>query len=124
MKNFNFYKAEKYNNQEEYEPIKDNIYKFAGDYVTSLTFEMDNTRFGEEDACPQNIPQFPLEDMLDKYMVYISDFYGDLNRTSNITCYLEFGSDNIENIRNLLTIIGKQFYAVENNGKYNIIIED
>ena len=126
MKNLKLYNAEKYSNTDEYEKVEEGIYKHCSDYVTSLTFEMDSTRFCEEDASPQNIPQCPFEDLLDEYTVYVSDFYEDLNDSSEITCYQEFASSDIDDIRGLLTIIGKEFYAVENtdgSGYYEIMIE-
>lgn len=42
--------------------------------------------------------------------VCVSDFYDDLNAKSECTCYQEFGSSNLENIRNLLGIVGKHAY--------------
>ena len=86
---------------------------------------MEPDSFGEEDGCPQNISQVPFEDLLDKYMVCVSDFYDELNNKSEIICYQEFMSDDIEDIRNLRQIIGKRFYAKEisDDGYYDIVIE-
>ena len=127
MKNFRLYNAEKYNDTDKYEKVEKGIYKNSNDdYVTSLTFEMDNSRFGEEDGSPQDISQCPFEDMLDEYGVWVEDFYEDLNADSEVTCYQEFASSDIEDIRRLLTIIGKEFYAVEKAdepGYYDIVIE-
>ena len=126
MKNFKLYNAKKYSNTDEYEKVEEGIYKHGSDYVTSLTFEMDNSRFGEEDGSPQNISQCPFEDFLDEYGVWVEDFYEDLNEDSEVTCYQEFASSDIDDIRNLLTIIGKEFYAVENSdepGCYDIVIQ-
>lgn len=114
MKNFKLYNAQKYNNTDEYEKVEEGIYKNGDNYVTSLSFEIDNTRFGEEEGCPQDIPQTPFEDLLDEYKVWVEDFYEDLNESSEVTCYQEFASSDIDDIRKLLTIIGRQFYAVEN----------
>ncbi len=125
MKNFKLFNAEKYSNSNEYEKVEEGIYKNQnGDHVTSLSFEMDNTRFGEEEGCPQDISQTPFEDLLDEYSVWVEDFYDDLNANSEVICYQEFASSDIEDIRKLLTLIGKQFYAVEkNDGHYDIVIE-
>lgn len=126
MKNFKLYNAEKYSNTDEYDKVEEGIYKIGDNYVTSLSFEMDHTRFGEEEGCPQDISQTPFEDLLDEYMVWVEDFYDDLNESSEVTCYQEFASSDINDIRKLLTIIGKQFYAVENedgSGEYKIVIE-
>ena len=100
-------------------------------YVTSLSFEMEPDCYGEEGGCPQDITQIPFENILDDYAVYVTDFYDALNQSSKITCYQEFGSSQIQDIRNLRSLIGKRFYAVpcEEDGEeadgsdYKIIIE-
>ena len=102
------------------------------------SFQMEPERYGEEEATPWDIPQLPFEEggsgaphparqrqraraaqrtfcfipysLLDEYMVFVTDFYEDLNKTSQVTCYQEFGSTDIEDIRELRTIIGKRFY--------------
>lgn len=118
MKNFCSYKAEKYS-EDKYKEIEDGIYQTAdpfgmndGDiYVTSLTFELENDRYGEEDGSPRFIPQVPLEGLLDEFGLFVTDFYEDLNNASETLCYQEFGSPEIEDIRKLRTLIGKRFYA-------------
>lgn len=45
-----------------------------------------------------NISQYPLEDILDEFYCYISDFYEDLNISSSQTCFLEFASPELEGI--------------------------
>ena len=147
MTHFRNYTPEKYSGP-DYEKIEEGIYRTKDPYnvvksgmvyVTSLSFQMEPERYGEEEATPWDIPQLPFEDLLDEYMVFVTDFYEDLNRTSQVTCYQEFGSTGIEEIRELRTIIGKRFYAVpcgEDNedfdadceedleGDYRIVIED
>ena len=118
MKNFNSYKAEKYS-EDKFKEIEDGIYQTADPYgihkddiyVTSLTFEMENDRYGEEDGSPQYLPQVPIEGLLDEFNVFVTDFYEDLNNASETVCYQEFGSFDIEDIRKLRTLIGKRFYA-------------
>ena len=117
MKNFKNYSPQKYNTS-DYQKIEENIYKTISEYdnqeifVTSLSFEMEPNQYGEEEGSPQNITQVPFEDLLDKFNVFVSDFYDDLNETSEKTCYQEFGSHCLDDIKNLRTIIGKRFYAV------------
>ena len=144
MKNFKSYTPEKYAGS-GFQKVEEGIYRTTSPYgkeeifVTSLSFEMEPERYGEEEATPWDIPQLPFEDLLDEYMVFVTDFYEDLNRTSQVTCYQEFGSTDIEDIRELRTIIGKRFYAVpcgEDNedfdadceedleGDHRIVIED
>ena len=57
-----------------------------------------------------SISQYPLEDLLDKFGVYISDFYKSENDAGKDTCYLEFASSDAKDIINLLTIINKHVY--------------
>ena len=125
MKNFKSYAAEKYS-APEYKQVEEGIY-FTKDsdgdeiYVTSLSFEPEPSSYGEEGGSPQNITQCPLEDILDEFLVYVTDFYDELNAKSDVICYQEFGSANIEDIRNLRSIIGKRVYAVpytENGEEY------
>ena len=119
MKNFKSYNAEKYSSP-DYKEVEEGIYRTKnpypiGDkeiYVTSLTFEMEPDSYGEEDGSPQNITQYPLEDILDEFSVYVTDFYDELNKKSESLCYQEFGSPHIEDIRNLRSIIGKRVYDV------------
>lgn len=120
MKNFQSYKADKYSAQtDKFVEVEDGIYKTAdpygihkGDiYVTSLTFELEPERYGEEDGSPKYIPQVPFEGLLDEFNVYVTDFYEELNKASDSVCYQEFGSFGIEDIRKLRTLIGKKFYA-------------
>lgn len=118
MKNFRNYKAEKYSDP-SYKQIEEGIYLTnnpysSGEdiYVTSLTFEQEPEAYGEEDGCPQYISQYPLEDILDEFLVFVTDFYEELNENSKIICYQEFGSGNLEDIRNLRTIIGKRIFEM------------
>lgn len=138
MKNFQNYTPEKYAGP-DYQKVEEGIYRGKNPYwqpgslmedvfVTSLTFEMEPDCYGEEGGCPQDITQTPFEDILDTFFVYVTDFYDDLNRDSAKICYQEFGSSDIENIRNLRTLIGKRFYAVpcdgdEDDEEYEIVIE-
>ncbi len=133
MKNFKSYTPEKYSSP-DFKQIEEGIYRTKDPYgdedifVTSLSFEMETECYGEEEGSPQNISQTPFEDLLDEFNVYVTDFYDELNEQSETTCYQEFGSDEIEDIRNLRTIIGKRFYAVldtneGNDEEYHVTIE-
>lgn len=136
MKNFKDYTPEKYSSS-DFKQIEEGIYKTKSPYgnedifVTSLLFEMETECYGEEEGSPQDISQIPFEDLLDEFNVYVTDFYDELNEQSETTCYQEFGSDEIEDIRKLRTIIGKRFYAVPctdegdegDDEEYRVIIE-
>lgn len=136
MTHFRDYTPEKYGGP-GFEKIEEGIYRTKDPYgivrdgmvyVTSLTFQMEPERYGEEEASPRDITQLPFEDLLDEYMLFVTDFYEDLNEASEVTCYQEFGSTDIEDIRALRQIIGKRFYAVpcdgDEEGEYRIVIED
>lgn len=141
MKNFQNYKAQKYAGP-DYQEVEEGIYYGRNPYwrpgrndenlfLTSLTFEMEPDCYGEEGGCPQDITQIPFESILDDFSVFVTDFYDELNRDSPKTCYQEFGSYKVENIRNLRTLIGKRFYAVpcdeddedSEDEEYKIVIE-
>ena len=124
MKNFKNFEAKKYETA-AYKKIEDGIYQIEDTYVTSLTFEQETDKFGEENGSPKMISQMPFEDLLDEFFVYVTDFYEQENAQSQVTCYQEFGSDHIENIRKLRSLIGKSFYAVEDEKSetYKIVIE-
>ena len=60
--------------------------------------------------------------------LFVTDFYEQLNENSETICYQEFGSFDLENIKKLRTLIGKQFYAVpytDEDGEkyYNMVIK-
>ena len=133
MKNFKSYTPEKYSSP-DFKQIEEGIYRTKDPYgdedifVTSLSFEMETECYGEEEGSPQDISQIPFEDLMDEFNVYVTDFYDELNEQSETTCYQEFGSDEIEDIRKLRTIIGKRFYAVpctdeEDDEEYHVTIE-
>lgn len=129
MKNIQSYIAKKYEKtgnfsilkKKDYKQIEDGIYEFKKDneilYVTSLAFEQEPEY--EEGEYADNISQYPLEDILDKFYCHISDFYKDLNVSSSRTCYLEFAAMSVDDIKNLRTIIGKHVYNAdyEENGR-------
>ncbi len=91
-------------------------------YVTSLMFEPE-PEFNENKPSDKIISQYPLEDILDKFSCWCKDFYEEENASDLNNSYQEFASDNIENIRNLRTIIGKHVYNKEEDGYVKLIIE-
>ena len=119
MKNIKNYTPEKYA-ASDFQKIEEGIYKTKDPYgisekdifVTSLTFEMEPECYGEEDASPRNLTQVPIEGLLDEFNLFVTDFYEQLNETSETTCYQEFGSFDLSDIQELRTLIGKRFYAV------------
>lgn len=135
MKNFKNYAPEKYATS-DFQKIEEGIYRTKCPYktifdseifVTSLTFEMEPECYGEEDASPRNLTQVPIEGLLDEFNLFVTDFYEQLNETSETVCYQEFGSFDLADIQKLRTLIGKRFYAVPymENGEeyYNMVTE-
>ena len=109
----------------DYTPVSDGIYSHHGEYVTALSFEQE-PEFGEgRDAA--EISQYPLEDLLERFMVYVSDYFKELNVPETETCLLEFSGDSKEDIAGLRTIIGRHVYNRErvSDGKtyIDLIIE-
>lgn len=97
----------------DYIRIRPNIYKQGDSYVTTLQFAQEPL-YGEGSS-PVSISQYPLEDILDRFFVYVSDFYEALNSTSQDICTLEFASMSLDNILRLQTIAGKHVYYKINN---------
>ena len=60
----------------------------------------------------------------DKFFVYISDFYPELNDGSSNECFLEFSSDDIEDIKNLRGILGRHVCNKEKaqNGDVYVVL--
>jgi hypothetical protein len=124
MKQIENYNALKYIS-DMYSEIESGIYAAKEDgeslYVTSLSF-VQEPELNEGDNASY-ITQYPLEDILDKFYCYISDFYKELNTVDSQKCYQEFASPDLEDIKNLRTLIGKHVYNKEIDGYIKLIIE-
>lgn len=124
MKQIENYNANKYNS-DLYSEIENGIYEAEEDgerlFVTSLSF-IQEPEFDEGNNA-SNITQYPLEDVLDKFYCYISDFYEEFNTVESQTCYQEFASPDLEDIRNLRSLIGKHVYNKEIERYIKLIIE-
>ncbi len=126
MKNIKNYDAKKYEDP-KYEKVEEGIYKIFDDwkhedlYVTSLSFVQEPELGEGEDA--SYISQYPLEDVLDKFLVFVSDFYESLNTSTSNECYQEFASPRLKAVQELRTIIDKHVYNKEEDGKIKLIIE-
>lgn len=107
MKNIQFYRAEKYAT-DSYIEVSPNIFRHGSNFVTSLTFEQEPS-LGEGTSAA-DISQYPLEDISDRFRVYVSDFYPSLNNKCSTICHLEFSAKKIDNINKLASIIGRRVY--------------
>lgn len=107
MKNIQYYNASKYADT-QYEKREHGIFKMDGEFYVSLSFIQEPEL--DEGSDSTYISQYPLEDVLDKFLVYVSDFYDAENEKGQDVCVLEFASSNEEHIVKLLSIIGKHVY--------------
>ena len=90
-------------------------------YVTSIVFEPE-PEFDENEPA-EAISQYPLEDILEKFFCYVSDDYTEENEKDPVNSYIEFASEDMEDIRNILTIVGKHVYNKDNGEYVDLIIE-
>lgn len=120
MKNIKNYRATKYV-LPLYAEVSSDIFKCDHGFVTSLSFEQEPEY--EEGASAAEISQYPLEDILDRFCVYISDFYKELNAEDSTVCYLEFCASSAERIQQLREIIGKHVYNKETGGIIDLVVE-
>lgn len=107
MKNIRSITLEKYS-PPVYESIDDHIYRNTEDntYVTALSLELED----DEDS------QYPLEDLLDRFNLYISGFINSEVIESQYLS-LEFAGDP-EDIREFLkSVVGKRVYNREVEGE-------
>ena len=124
MKNIKNFDAPKYNGA-AYTLVEEGIYKTEdnGDtvYVTSLSFVQEPEL--DEGSSAADISQYPLEDLLDEFGCWISDFYDDLNTEDSTVCYQEFMSGTSEELKNLRSIIGKHVYEKQDGQYIKLCIE-
>lgn len=127
MKNICVYEDKRYSDSSRYEKVDEHIYRtidrLSGEpcYVTSLSFEQESD-LGEGSG-PSDISQYPLEDILDRFMVAVSDFYEAKNSASQDVCYLEFQGEDVQDIRQLLTIAGRHVYNQSSGESVILVIE-
>ena len=126
MKNIKIFEHKKYQNS-NYIEIKKNIYQTQDNqgnliFCTAITFEQE-PEFEEGDSSAY-ISQYPIEDVLDQFGVYVSDFFDDLNNGENNICFYELSSPDKKDIIKLKkSIVGKHVYNKEQDGYVKLIIE-
>ena len=120
MKNIRNYPAEKYH-ASAYAAAEPEIYKCGDGFVTSLCFEQE-PELGEGTSSA-DISQYPLEDLLDRFFVYVSDFYDAINARGSQTCCLEFCGETVEDVRKLRSVIGKHVYNRNLGDAIDLVVE-
>lgn len=107
MENIKLLKLDKYSDLSRYMFIEEGIYKDLIDeevtsYRIALSFELED---GETD-------QYPLEGLLDKYYMYVSDFLKDIRTIEcekiKVLC-VELAGE-LDDIRELKTVLDKRVY--------------
>lgn len=91
-------------------------------YVTSIMFEQE-PKYGENEPSDSYVSQYPLEDILEEFNCELLDFYEDENTLDSLNSYIEFASSDIDDIKNILSIIGKHVYNKEDGDYVKLIIE-
>jgi len=120
MRNIRNYKAEKYLSP-LYTEVSPGIYSCEKGFVTSLCFDQEPEL--DEGSSAADISQYPLEDVLDRFGVYVSDFFDALNVSQSQTCYLEFCGNTADDILQLRSVIGRHVYNKESGGSADLIVE-
>lgn len=130
MKNIELYKADKYY-RTDYEDLGNGIYrdKKTYNYVVSISYEQEPFEYEQElgeyidGETPKVVLQYPLEDILDTFNVFETDYYDRVNEENPTKCFVELCSENRQDVEKLLVIIGKRVYNKEQNGNMILIIE-
>ena len=121
MRNITGYAAKKYLEVDKYTRVEDGVYLHDDEYVTSLSF-VQEPELGEG-VNASAVSQYPLEDLLDEFLVDVSDSYEHLNVSGSDTSYLEFSSPDVEGIRGLRGIIGKHVFNRSKGDSQQLVIE-
>lgn len=119
MRNIALETCKKYSNQENYELIENGIYKDLKDedddnYRMTISYELDS-----DDS------QYPLEDILDKYYLHVSDFLEPENDYNSNKVIQELGGT-LDDIKNAQEIIGKKIYNqdfLDENGQVRVSLK-
>jgi hypothetical protein len=123
MKNIIIEKSDKYESVELYKLIESGIYEDLKDnddtkYRITISYELESD---------DSDNQFPLEDVLDKYYLHVTDFYESENSTNSNKYKIELGGE-LEDIKNVQEIIGKRVFNrdfLDEDGeiRVNLIVE-
>lgn len=90
-------------------------------YVCSFIFEQE-PEF-DENSNEERVSQYPLEDILEKFEIFALDLYDELNIQDKENSYIEFASNDIESLKNTMSIVGKHVYNKVDGEYVKLIIE-
>lgn len=112
MTNISLETLKKYKNEKRYKKIEEGIYMDLKDeddakYRMTISYEL---------VANETNNQYPLEDILDKYLMYVSDFLASKNKANSNTFIFEFGGYLDEMIK-AKEIIGKKVFNRDIKGE-------
>lgn len=123
MKNISLEKCQKYENTKQYELVDKGIYLDSNDeddtkYRMTISYELESDDSNN---------QYPLEDILDKYILYVSDFLESENEKGSNQFKIELGGD-LKGLTDSREIIGKRvfnrdFIGEDGKVRVKIVIE-
>ncbi len=122
MKNISLEKCQKYENADLYELVESGIYKDLTDendakYRMTIAYELE---FDDSNN------QYPLDDILDKYYLHVSDFLESENNSESNKYKLELAGD-LDDIKKSREIIGKRIFnrdfLDEGQVRVNLIVQ-
>lgn len=121
MKNISLEKCKKYENSKKFKLIENGIYQDLNDnentkYRMTISYDLE----------PKNDTnnQYPLEDILDKFYLHVSDFLVSENNPDPNNFKLELAGE-LEDLKNSQKIIGKKVYNKEfksDDGQIRVIL--
>jgi hypothetical protein len=105
MKNIALEKCQKQEKSDQYKLVESGIYQDLKDeddakYRMTISYELESDDSNN---------QYPLEDVLDKYLLHVSDFLESENNEESNKFKLELGGD-LEDVKNAKEIIGKRVF--------------
>lgn len=108
MKNITLEKNKNYEDSENYELVENGIYKDLNDeddakYRMTISYELESNETNN---------QYPLEDILDKYLMYVSAELESENKTKTNKYILELGGY-LDGMKKAKEIIGKKVFNRE-----------
>jgi len=117
MKNIRAVILDKYKDDSQFEKLSDYIYKKrdTSSYCITLRCELE----------PDEDSQYPLEDVLDKYLINVTDHAREFQSEGKRILEVELESPySIDEILAVSEIIGKRVYNVKNDEGMSLVIED
>ncbi len=105
MKNIKLEKCKKHENSKKYQLVESGIYldlkdKDDAKYRMSISYELESDESNN---------QYPLEDILDKYLMFVSDFLESENKPNSNKYIIEFGGY-LNEMKKAKEIIGKKVF--------------